>query len=145
MWNVFRRIFRPRASAGKSGPRGRVLVIEDDLTTCKLIESVLSRRGHEVHVANDGTSGLEAARTQKPDIIFLDCLMPGISGVEAGKMLKDDPATEKIPIIVLTAVDTPKNIIDCYEFGADNYLVKPVSSRELLRLVETTLKDYELA
>lgn len=140
MWNFFRRIFRP---AG--GPRGRVLVIEDDPTTCRLIESVLIRRGHEVNIANDGLSGLKTAKAVKPDIIFLDCLMPGISGVEAGKMLKNDPATKDIPVIVLTAVDTPKNIIDCYEFGADNYLVKPVSPRELLRLVENTLRDYKLA
>ena len=119
----------------------KILVIDDDRTTCNLIRSVLSKKGYEVQVALDGQNGLNEVERFKPDVIFLDCLMPDMGGVEVGKRLKENEKTNSIPIIFLTCVDTPQNIIECYDLGAENYLVKPVSPKEMISQIEASLEE----
>jgi len=141
MWNRIKNLFSGKANT--TVKRRRILVVDDDNTVCKLVESVLSKKNYEVLVAKDGQEGFEKAVAERPDLIFLDCLMPGIHGVDVGKKLKENSATKDIPILFLTSVDTPKNIIDCYELGAENYLVKPIRPSELIKQVEMNLQDAE--
>lgn len=141
MWQKIRQFFVKESIKESAGPRARILVVDDDQTTCALIRSVLSKKGFEVFTALNGQDGIDSARTHRPDLIFLDCLLPDINGLEVGKKLKQNETTRDIPIYFLTGVDTPKNIIDAYDLGAENYLVKPISPRELVSQVEESLRE----
>ena len=119
-----------------------ILFIDDNEVDRRFIEKILIKRDYRVVLANDGESGLETAQREKPDLILLDVVLPGISGIEVCKRLKKDDATKNIPVIFLTGMDTPKNLIDCYEYGAEDFLNKSISSRLLIHQIELTLQDY---
>jgi len=119
-----------------------ILFIEDNEKDRTQIEKILARRKFRVLLSPNGESGLEIAQKERPDLILLDVVLPGISGIEVCKRLKGDELTQNIPVIFITGVDTTQNLIDCYEYGADDYLNKAVSPRTLISQIELTLEDY---
>lgn len=119
----------------------RVLVAEDDEDLRDMIRFKLSRAGHDVTVAPDGAAALDAAATQPPDLCIVDVMMPGMDGFELCAHLRERPETAVTPIIMLTARAQAADISRGLAAGADQYLVKPFSPRDLLAHVETLLEQ----
>ncbi len=142
MWETIKKFFRRKPR--EEFRNRRILFIEDNEVERRLIEKILTRREYRVILSSNGEAGLEIAQKEKPDLILLDVVLPGISGLEVCKRLKQDEETKNIPIIFLTGMDTPKNLIDCYEYGAEDFLNKAISPRLLIHQIELTLQDYIL-
>jgi two-component system phosphate regulon response regulator PhoB len=117
----------------------RVLLAEDDPDIRHLVVFKLCRAGLDVVGVPDGLAALHAARHDPPDLALLDVRIPKMSGLEVCRELRGDPATARIPIIMLTARTRPQDIQTAYRMGADEYIAKPFSPRELLRRVEAAL------
>jgi CheY-like chemotaxis protein len=109
-----------------------VLLIEDNDTDKKMVSAIIKKQGWSVEIADNGKQGVDLAVSKKPDVIVMDCEMPGMSGVDACKEIKDRMETKDIPVIFLTGNDSPGNIVDCFEAEAENYLTKPVSAKGLI-------------
>jgi len=119
----------------------RILIVEDEEKLAKFVELELSYEGYEVIVANDGLAGLMAARDQDPDLIILDWLMPGLSGVEVCRRLR--ATGSQVPVILLTAKDDIGDRVEGLDAGADDYVVKPFSIEELLARVRAHLRRLQ--
>ena len=117
-----------------------VLVIEDEEDIAELVAFNLKRAGYHVELAADGIKGLSAAKTLLPDLIVLDLMMPGMNGISLFKQLKREPATRGIPVIMLTARGQTEDRIAGLELGADDYMTKPFSPKELTLRVTNLLK-----
>ena len=115
----------------------RILLVEDDQDIVRVIETYLRREGYEVAVARDGASGLKQALADPPALIILDWMLPGIDGLELMKRLRREQRT---PIIMLTARTEESDRILGLEFGADDYVTKPFSPRELVARVRAVLR-----
>ncbi len=122
-----------------------ILIIEDENDLAELVAFNLEKEGQQPVIAMDGTSGLEAARNKTPDLILLDLMLPGITGIEVCKILKGSPATASIPIILMTAKGEEIDRVVGFEIGADDYVVKPFSTRELLLRVKAVLRRFNPA
>nr|WP_321260366.1 response regulator transcription factor [uncultured Pseudodesulfovibrio sp.] len=120
----------------------KVLVVEDHRDTRELLKYNLSAAGFDVAAAEDGQLGLNLAQAFKPDIILLDLMMPGTDGLEVCRQLKGDPALARIPVIMLTAKGEEVDKIVGLELGADDYVVKPFSPRELVLRIKAILRRY---
>ena len=120
-----------------------VLVIEDEKDLADLISFNLENEGYRVVTAMDGTAGLESARNSLPDLILLDLMLPGITGIEICKILRRSEKTSKIPVIMLTAKSEEIDRVVGFEVGADDYVVKPFSNRELMLRVKAVLRRRE--
>jgi two-component system response regulator MprA len=118
----------------------RILVIEDDDAVQAAVRRALVLGGYEVMVASDGTSGLDLARADAPDGIVLDLGLPGLSGMEVCRKLRDDG--DRTPILMLTARDAVEDRVDGLEAGADDYLVKPYDVRELQARMKSILRRH---
>ena len=116
----------------------KILLVEDEEKLAKFIEMELGYEGYEVTVANDGLSGLMAARDTEPDLVLLDWMMPGLSGVEVCRRLRSTGFQE--PVILLTAKDDVADRVSGLDAGADDYVVKPFSIEELLARVRAHLR-----
>lgn len=119
---------------------GRVLLIEDEQDVLDLLRYNLKRAGFAVDVARDGLSGLKAARQHAPDLIVLDLMLPEMRGEDVCRELKSDPATAGIPVVMLTAKAQAEERIAGLELGADDYVTKPFSPRELILRIEGLLR-----
>lgn len=117
-----------------------ILIIEDDLNIGQLVQYNLKKENFEVYLAKTGEEGLRLARTKIPDIVILDLMLPGIDGFEACRILKSGDVTKNIPIIMLTAKSDEVDRIVGFEIGADDYVTKPFSPRELVLRVKAVLK-----
>jgi len=117
-----------------------ILVIDDEADIVKAIEYNLKKEGYGVSRAFDGINGLRAAREKQPDLILLDLMLPGISGLELCKTLKADKKTASIPIIMLTAKGEEMDKVVGLEVGAEDYITKPFGMRELIARIKTVLK-----
>lgn len=117
-----------------------VLVVEDESDVVDLLRYNLSRAGFGVIIANDGVEGLEMARKNRPDIIVLDLMLPRMDGLAVCKALKREPETEQMPIVMLTAKSEPNERVGGLELGADDYVTKPFSPRELVLRVQALLR-----
>jgi len=120
-----------------------ILVADDDKDIIDLVEFNLSREGFSVLVAEDGWKALETAKKKRPDVVILDWMMPEVDGLEVCRRLKQDPDTERIPIIMLTAKSDTLDKVLGLEMGADDYLTKPFHVRELLARVRALLRRSE--
>ena len=118
----------------------RVLVVEDDQDIAGLIAHYLQRAGHTVETAASGTAGLTRVKEAAPDLILLDLMLPGMDGLMVCQTLRNDPATASIPIIMLTARGEEGDRIAGLELGADDYVTKPFSPRELTARVAALLR-----
>ena len=115
----------------------RVLVIEDDPTVAEVVSRYLSREGYSVSVSADGRAGLKDALASSPDLVVLDLMLPGLSGVEVlGELRKTTP----VPVIMLTALSREADRVSGLELGADDYVAKPFSPRELTARVKAVLR-----
>lgn len=121
-----------------------VLVVEDEADVVDLLRYNLERADFEVLIAMAGDLGLAMAREKRPDLIVLDLMLPGMNGHEVCRALKGDPNTEVIPILMLTAKGEPNERVKGLELGADDYVTKPFSPRELVLRVQALLKRHRL-
>ena len=117
-----------------------ILVIEDEKDIADLVAFNLRRNDYQVELAPDGLKGLAAAKSLLPDLIILDLMMPGMDGIALFKELKREAATRKIPVIMLTARGQTEDRILGLEVGADDYMTKPFSPKELMLRVKNLLK-----
>jgi len=105
----------------------RVLVVDDILANVRLLEAKLAAEYFEVVTAMNGADALEAVNRTRPDIVLLDVMMPGIDGIEVCRRIKQNPATQHIPVVMVTALDQPEDRVRGLEAGADDFLTKPVN------------------
>ena len=115
----------------------RVLVVEDEAMVAEVVERYLKRDGYDVDVAHDGQAGLDAFHRLAPDLVVLDVMLPGIDGLEVCRQIRAEGAT---PVILLTARDREADKINGLGLGADDYVTKPFSPRELVARVEAVLR-----
>jgi len=118
----------------------KILVVEDHRDTRELLKYNLAAAGFDVAAAEDGQSGLHLAEAFKPDIVLLDLMMPGMDGLEVCRQLKGSTELARIPVIMLTAKGDEVDKIVGLELGADDYVVKPFSPRELILRVKAVLR-----
>jgi DNA-binding response OmpR family regulator len=116
-----------------------VLLAEDDADIRDLVTFKLRQQGYEVRAFEDGLSALASAHDEMPDLALLDITMPGMSGMDVCRELRADPATADVPIILLTARAQESDIETGFSVGADDYVVKPFSPRELVSRVQAVL------
>ncbi|WOF23784.1 response regulator transcription factor [Microbacterium betulae] len=115
----------------------RVLLVEDEPDLADPLAYLLRREGYEVEIAEDGDAALAAFREQEPDVILLDLMLPGMPGTEVCRQVR---TTSAVPIIMVTAKDSEVDIVVGLELGADDYVTKPYSSRELLARMRAVLR-----
>jgi len=129
----------------KSRVMPKVLVVDDEPDAVELIDFNLKAAGYEVVIAADGNEALKKARSSLPDLIVLDLMLPEVDGLEVCKILRRDPATAAIPIIMVTAKAGEIDRVLGLELGADDYITKPFSPRELLARIRAVLRRYQTA
>jgi two-component system KDP operon response regulator KdpE len=119
----------------------KVLVVDDDPILVKLVDQVLSGKGYEVLKASSGQEALQVFFTEKPDLVLLDVVMPGIDGWETCSRLRD---VSNVPVIILTGKkNTEDDVVRGLDYGADEYLLKPVGNKELVARVRAALRRAE--
>lgn len=109
----------------------KILIIDDDLDTLKLVGVMLQRQGYEISAATDGRQGLAKAIAEKPDVILLDIMMPEMDGYEVARQIRKNPAIQTTPILMFTAKTQLDDKVTGFEVGADDYLTKPTHPSEL--------------
>ncbi|PYI86610.1 MAG: DNA-binding response regulator [Verrucomicrobia bacterium] len=125
------------------GSGRNILIIEDESDVADLLTLNLRKAGFRISTAADGASGLQKARDDRPDFIVLDLMLPKMSGLEVCRILKSDTATRHIPILMLTAKAEEIDRIVGLEFGADDYVTKPFSPREVVLRIKAILRRAE--
>lgn len=118
--------------------RKTILVVDDEPAICANLQALLETRGYKVVVASEGRGAVDLAREAKPDMILLDVKLPVLDGLEVCRILKEDKPTRRIPIVMLTALDTLGDVDKAVACGADDYLTKPLDTDKLL----DALKKY---
>ena len=118
----------------------RILIVEDERDLQTVLEYNFRRAGHDVLQALRGEEGLRLARQHRPDLICLDIMLPDVPGTDICRQLKSDPATKAIPVMMLTAKGEEVDRVVGFELGADDYVVKPFSVRELLLRIQAVLR-----
>jgi two-component system phosphate regulon response regulator PhoB len=122
----------------------RVLVIEDEKDLREVLDYNLTKEGHRVQLVTTGAEGLRVARELQPELVLLDLMLPDMSGTSVCKTLKKDPATREIRVIMVTAKGEEIDRVVGFELGADDYVVKPFSVRELLLRVGAVLRRKDV-
>ena len=122
-----------------------VLVVDDDPDVCELVRYKLEQSGFDVRRASDGDQALSEVEAEVPDLVLLDIMMPGMSGLEVLERWRANEATEKLPVIMLTAKAQENDVERGFELGADDYVIKPFSPRELVRRVTAVLSRRQSA
>ena len=120
----------------------RILVIEDNAANRKFLVDVLDISGYEVIIAEDAHAGITLAREEKPNIILMDIQLPGMNGLDATKILKNDPLTSDIKILAITAMAMKGDKEMCLEAGMDDYVPKPLKADELLTTIERVVQKF---
>jgi len=117
-----------------------ILIVEDDPDIVELLEYYLEREGYSVLIARDGEKGLAEAKRRKPSLVLLDLMLPGLDGLQVCRALKEDESTKGIPVMMLTARGEESDVVVGLEFGADDYVRKPFSPRELIARMRAVLR-----
>jgi CheY-like chemotaxis protein len=123
----------------KQGERKCILLVEDNPANMLVTNDFLENHGYQVVTASNGFDAIETAQMHQPDLILMDIQMPGMNGFEAIKRLREKPQFDSVSIIALTALVMPGDRERCLEAGANEYLAKPVSLKELLQTVQSLL------
>jgi two-component system phosphate regulon response regulator PhoB len=118
----------------------KILIVEDEPDLQQVLEYNLKQAGHEVLMTKLGQEGIRLAREQRPELVLLDLMLPDVSGIEVCRALKENPATKGIPVLMVTARGEEIDRVVGFEIGADDYVVKPFSVRELLLRVQAVLR-----
>ncbi len=119
----------------------KILLVEDNEFNRKIVRDLLSRQPYDLLEAQDGEAGVEAARRELPDLIIMDVQLPKISGLDATRRIRAEPAIAKIPIIVVTSFALSGDDKKAMDAGASAYLAKPYSPRQLLEAIRKMLSD----
>lgn len=125
---------------GVTNPQANVLVVDDEASIREMIQFALRRAGMLVQGAADAREALRCISESRPDIILMDWMMPGISGIELTRRLRREPVTADIPIIMLTAKITEDDKVAGLDAGTDDYVIKPFSPRELIARIHAVLR-----
>jgi DNA-binding response OmpR family regulator len=120
-----------------------VLIVDDTPDSTTIIRGILEPRGYEVSTANGGQAALEIIQSRSPDLVLLDVMMPEMSGFEVLQRLKDDPATSRLPVILVTAKTHDDDVMTGYHQGADYYITKPFTAKQLIYGIELVLGKGE--
>jgi len=118
----------------------RILVVDDEEDILELVRFHLTREGYQLALASSGEEALKKAGRETFDLVVLDLMLPGLDGLEVAKALKNDAKTKALPIIMLTAKGEDADIVTGLEIGADDYITKPFSPRELLARIQAVLR-----
>ena len=122
----------------------RILVVDDTPVNVKLLADLLGVKGYAVSTAANGTEALEKIVRECPDLVLLDVMMPGLSGYEVCRKVRENPATAMLPIVMVTALDPAQERVKGIEAGADDFLTKPINQPEMLARVRSLLRVKEL-
>jgi two-component system alkaline phosphatase synthesis response regulator PhoP len=120
--------------------QAHILVVDDEPDLLELVHYTLTRASYQVVCVKSGEEAMAQVRSQPPDLVVLDVLLPGLDGLEICRLLKQDPRTASLPIIMLTARSEEADIVAGLELGADDYLTKPFSPRVLMARVKAVLR-----
>ena len=131
---------RAGRTAGPGRPTPKVLLVDDDPTTRNLISHFLRKEDFLIEKAAGGSDGLAKARSGRPDLLIVDAAVPGMDGFEFLSLLKRDPETARIPVLMLSSLDEEEAVVKSLDEGAD-YVIKPFSPRILVAKIKKTLKD----
>ncbi|MBT7453364.1 MAG: SpoIIE family protein phosphatase [Gemmatimonadetes bacterium] len=136
----------PTATGGGGAPRkaGRILIVDDQPANLDVLRQVLEMDGHQVLLAPSGKVALRSAAKGAPDLILLDVMMPEMDGYEVCRRLKEDPLTQPIPVVFITANDDTDDIVAGFEAGAMDYIAKPFKQSEVLTRVRSHLALFRL-
>ncbi|MGM0567986.1 MAG: response regulator [Elusimicrobiota bacterium] len=121
----------------------RVLIVDDDQDILRLMEALLEGEGYGIIKAEDGSYALEKTILEKPDLILLDIDMPNVNGFEVLERVKENPATKRIPIIMLTASSESHSFEEAVEKKVDRYIAKPFDTKFLMQKIEEVMEEYE--
>ncbi len=121
----------------------KLLLIEDDEHILELLKYNLETRHYDILIARDGEEGIRMARAEKPDLIILDLMLPRVDGLDVCRVIRRDEQVADTPIIMLTAKGSELDKITGLELGADDYITKPFSIRELMTRIKVVLRRYE--
>ena len=116
-----------------------ILIVDDSPTEVHVIRKALEKHGYQTAAAADGAEGIRLAKSMKPDLIFMDIVMPGVNGFQATRTLANDPETKRIPVIMVTSKSQETDRIWGMRQGAVDYLVKPVSAEQLVEKAQAAL------
>jgi adenylate cyclase len=122
----------------------KILVVDDTANNVKLLKDLLTMRGYAVVTASSGAEGLEQIDKERPDIVLLDVMMPGMNGYDVCRRIRENPNTGVLPVVMVTALDPGQERIKGLEAGADDFLTKPINQPELLARVRSLLRIKEL-
>ncbi len=122
------------------GTAANILVVDDDPEIVSMLSTRLTKRGYNVSTAADGHRALELAKRERPDIVLLDVMMPGKSGWEVARALKQDPVTQGIKIVMVTAIGESVNELTSPLYGADAHLDKPFEFEKLEKIIASLVK-----
>lgn len=117
----------------------RVLIVDDSSSQLLIMRRIVEKLGHETLVAEDGQAGVDLAKQEIPDLILMDVVMPNLNGFQATRSIARDPATQHIPIILVTTKDQTTDRAWGLRQGACGYITKPFSEQELIEMIEETL------
>lgn len=117
----------------------RILVVEDDIMTAKILNLLLTRAGYEVTVVHDASAAFSAAGQIDPHLLILDIVLPGMDGYEFCRLLRQEPHMKSLPILIFSSLTRPADQRQGFVAGADDYLAKPVNSHDLLSRVRSML------
>ncbi|WP_022963610.1 twitching motility response regulator PilH [Halopseudomonas pelagia] len=117
----------------------RILVVDDSPTELYKLTGMLEKHGHEVLKAENGADGVALARQEKPDVVLMDIVMPGLNGFQATRQLTKDPETAHIPVIIVTTKDQETDKVWGKRQGAKDYLTKPVEEDTLIKTLKSVL------
>ncbi len=122
----------------------RILIADDNIPNCELLDAYLADENYEIDMAHDGQAALDHVAAAQPDLILLDIMMPKMSGYEVCQRLKGDQATRDIPVVMVTALNEMGDIEKAVNAGADDFLTKPVNQLELRTRVRSLLRVRHL-
>ena len=117
----------------------KVMIVDDSPTEVHVLQTMLTKNGHEVVVATSGEEGVEMAKTETPDLILMDVVMPGMNGFQATRQISKNTETSSIPVIMVTTKDQETDKVWAMRQGAKDYIVKPVQEKALIEHVNMVL------
>lgn len=117
----------------------KVLVVEDDYGIAENLRALLATRGYKIYQAADGAAAVTLARKELPDVVLLDILLPKMGGFDVCKIIKSDPATKKIKIVMITGLSQMADVETAFQNGASDYIIKPFDSERLFKKLDKVL------
>ncbi|MFV1983469.1 MAG: PleD family two-component system response regulator [Thiohalomonadales bacterium] len=136
---------RRTRSRSSNKPSATILIVDDSRTVVHMLKTALTQAGYTTLAAADGERGIQLARSHRPDLILMDVIMPGINGFQATRLLRKDPTTSDIPIIIISGSEQATEKVWVMRLGANDFIPKPIERGPLFTKVEQILRESELA